>query len=322
MSLVAVTRWLPPPGPEPLRAAGLVLRYQDADRPPSRTELVDLVAGSDGILSLLTERIDEEILDAAGPGLRVVANHAVGYDNVDVAACARRGVVVTNTPDVLTGATADLTWALVLAAARRLGEGERLVRGGAWDGWRPGQLLGMGLEGKTLGIFGLGKIGTAVARRADAFGMRVAYYNRRPRPEALSLGATPVDLHGLLATSDVLVLTAPSTPETHHVIDAAALARMKPGAILVNTSRGPLVAEDDLVEALRSGRLRAAGLDVYEHEPAVHPGLLELENVVVLPHLGSATDEARAAMVELACGNLVAVLLGGTALTPVTPRTG
>jgi glyoxylate reductase len=176
----------------------------------------------------------------------------------------------------------------------------------------------MGLEGKTLGIFGLGKIGSAVARRAGAFGMRVIYHARHPRPEAASLDATWVDLAQLLASSDVLVLTAPSTPETRHVIDAAALARMKPGAILVNTSRGPLVAEDDLVEALRSGRLRAAGLDVYEQEPAVHPGLLELENVVLLPHLGSATDEARAAMVELACANVVAVLGGAAALTPVT----
>jgi glyoxylate reductase len=317
MSLVAVTRWLPPPGIGPLERAGLEVRHQAEDRPPSRAELLDLVRGARGVLSLLTERIDEEVLDAAGPDLAVVANLAVGFDNVDVDACRARGVVVTNTPDVLTEATADLTWALILAAARRLGEGERLVRAGAWDGWRPGQLLGMGLDGKTLGIFGLGKIGAAVARRAPGFGMRVVFHNRSARPEAARLGATPVSFDELLATADVLAITAPSTPETRHVIDAGALARMRPGSILINTSRGPLVAEDDLVEALRQGPLRAAGLDVYEREPQLHPGLVQLENVVLLPHLGSATDEARAAMVEVACANLVAVLAGRPALTPV-----
>lgn len=318
MSIVAVTRWLPPPGTGPLDAAGLDVRHQAEDRPPSRTELLELVRGARGILSLLTERIDGEVLDAAGPDLAVVANLAVGYDNVDVAACAARGIAVTNTPDVLTEATADLTWALILGAARRLGEGERLVRAGAWGGWRPGQLLGMGLDGKTLGVFGLGKIGTAVARRAPGFGMRVVFHNRSPRPEAARLSATPVSFDELLATADVLAITAPSTPETHHVFDAGALARMRPGSILVNTSRGPLVSEADLVDALRHGPLRAAGLDVYEREPELHPGLLALENVVLLPHLGSATDEARAGMVELACANVVAVLAGRPALTPVT----
>jgi glyoxylate reductase len=315
--LVAVTRWLPPPGIEPLVEAGLDVRYQHEDRPPPRVELLELVRDARAILCLLTERIDDQVLDAAGPGLAVVANLAVGFDNIDVAACRERGVVVTNTPDVLTEATADLTWALILAAARRLGEGERLVRAGRWEGWRPGQLLGVGLDGKTLGIFGLGKIGSAVARRATGFGMRVVFHNRSPRPEATALGAIPVGFDELLATADVLALTAPPTPETHHVIDARALARMKPGAILVNTSRGPLVAEDDLVRALRDGRLRAAGLDVYEHEPTLHPGLAELENVVLLPHLGSASEEARAAMVSLACANVIAVLEGRGALTAV-----
>lgn len=315
--VVVVTRWLPPPGTAPLADAGLEVRYQDEDRPPERPELLALVGGADGVLSLLTERVDDELLDAAGPQLQVVANMAVGYDNVDVEACSRRGVVVTNTPGVLTEATADLTWALILAATRRLGEGERLVRRGAWAGWRPGQLLGLGLQGKVLGVFGLGQIGAAVARRARAFGMEVRYTNRRPRPDEAELGARWVPIDELLASADVLSLNAPSTPETRHVIDAAALAAMKPGSVLVNTARGPLVDEAALVEALRSGHLRAAGLDVYEHEPELHPGLFGLEQVVLAPHLGSATDEARGAMVQLACDNIVAVLSGRRPLTPV-----
>lgn len=315
--VVAVARWLPPPGIGPLEEAGLEVRYQGEDRPPDRGELLELVSGAEGALTLLTERVDDELLDAAGPGLKVVANMAVGYDNIDVAACTRRQVVVTNTPGVLTEATADLTWALILAATRRLGEGERLVRRGEWTGWRPGQLLGPGLQGKVLGIFGMGQIGAAVARRGAAFGMVVRYTNRRPRPDDAEVGARWVPLDELLASADVLVLNAPSTPETRHVIDAAAMAAMKEGAVLVNSSRGPLVDEAALVEALRSGRLRAAGLDVYEREPTIHPGLLELEQVVLAPHLGSATDETRAAMVRLACDNIVAVLSGRAALTPV-----
>ena len=317
--IVAVTRWLPPPAVDPLVAAGLEVRYRAVDEPPSVDELASHVAGADAVLALLTERIDERILDAAGPQLAVVANMAVGYDNIDVHACAARGVIVTNTPDVLTEATADLTWALLLAAARRLGEGERLVRAGGWDGWRPGQLLGMGLEGKTLGVLGMGKIGSAVARRALGFGMHVTYHNRTESPRAAALGARYASFEELVAGCDVLVVTAPLSEATRHLLDAGALKRMKPGSILVNTSRGPLVDEAALVEALRSGHLRAAGLDVYEREPALAEGLAELDNVVLAPHLGSATDEARAAMVELACGNIVEVLAGRAPLTPVAP---
>jgi glyoxylate reductase len=314
---VAVTRWLPPPGVAPLVEAGLGVAYREVDDPPGRDELLALVAGAEGILCLLTERIDAEVLDAAGPQLAVVANMAVGYDNIDVAACRARDVVVTNTPDVLTDATADLTLALLLAAARRLGEGERLVRARQWEGWKPGQLLGMGLDGKTVGIIGMGKIGTAVARRCRGFGMRVVYHNRRPSPDAATVDATLVELAALLARADIVVLTVPSTPETRHLIDAGALAAMKPGSILINTARGPLVDEAALLDALRRGHLRAAGLDVYEREPAIEAGLFELDNVVLLPHLGSATDEARGAMVTLACRNLAAVLGGDEALTPV-----
>jgi lactate dehydrogenase-like 2-hydroxyacid dehydrogenase len=317
-AVVAVTRWLPPPGVSPLVEAGLDVRYREEDRTPSRPELLRHVAGAAGVLSLLTERIDDEVLESAGPGLAVVANLAVGYDNIDVDACRRRGVVVTNTPDVLTEATADLTWALVLAAARRLGEGERLVRAGHWSGWRPGELLGMGLDGKTLAIFGMGKIGTAVARRAMGFGMRVAYHNRSRSPRESEVDARWVPLDELFRTADVLALCAPATDDTRHVVDASSLALMKPGAIVVNTARGPLVDEAALAEALTDGRLRAAALDVYEREPEISAELLELENVVLLPHLGSATDEARAGMVELACANVVAVLGGRRALTPVT----
>lgn len=315
--VVAVSRSLPPPGVGPLEAAGFDVRHRDVDAPAGPDDLAQLVAPAAGLLCLLSERIDGALLDAA-PQLRVVANMAVGYDNVDVDACNERGVLVTNTPDVLTDATADLTWALLLAVARRIGEAERIARTGTWGGWRPGELLGVGLNGKVLGILGMGKIGAAVARRAVGFEMDVIYHNRRPVPGA---GPEWVERDELFARSDVLVLNAPSTPETHHVVDAAALAAMKPSALLVNTARGPLVDEAALVEALRDGTIAGAGLDVYEREPTIHPGLLQLENVVLLPHLGSATHEARAAMVQLACDNLVAVLGGEAPITPVNrPR--
>jgi len=312
--VVAVSRRIPAPGIEPLVAAGLDVRYRDVDAACPPDELAALVAPAAGLFCLLSERIDAGLLDAA-PNLRIVANMAVGYDNVDVAACAERGVVVTNTPDVLTDATADLTWALLLAVARRVAEGDRLVRSGNWTGWRPGELLGTGLGGKTLGIFGMGKIGSAVARRAAGFDMAVCYHNRRAVPGTT---ATYVSREELFARSDVVVLNAPSTPETRHVVDAAVLASMKPTAILVNTARGPLVDEAALVDALRRGVIAGAGLDVFEHEPVVHPGLFGLDNAVLLPHLGSATHEARGGMVQLACDNLVAVLSGRPPVTPVT----
>ncbi|MBM3684611.1 MAG: D-glycerate dehydrogenase [Actinobacteria bacterium] len=321
--IVAVTRSLPAPGVAPLLAAGFEVRHRDVDGPCPPDELHELVRGVDGVFALLSERIDEAFLDAAGPQLRVVANMAVGFDNVDVAACTARGVQVTNTPDVLTDATADLAWALILGAARRIPEADRLVRSGTWQGWRPMDLLGLTVAGKTLGILGMGKIGSAIARRATGFGMRIRYHNRTPSPEAAALGAELVDRATLFATSDVVVLAAPATPETHHVVDAAALATMRRSAILVNVARGTLVEESALVEALRAGTITAAGLDVYEFEPRLVDGLTACENTVLLPHLGSSTIEARAAMVELACGNITAVLGGRAPLTPVndlTPR--
>ena len=318
--LVYVTRLLPSPGTAPLEAAGFAVRQHEPDQPPTPDELRTGAADADALVCLLTDRVDGELLDAA-PGLRVVANVAVGFDNIDVPACTARGVLATNTPGVLTEATADLAWALLLAAARRVGEGERLVRAGAWEGWSPTQLVGQPVHGRTIGIVGMGAIGTAVARRARGFGMPVLYTSRSARPEVeAETGARQVPLDELLATADVVSLHAPLTPDTRHLIDAAALARMKPTAILVNTARGPVVDEAALVEALRAGRIAAAGLDVFEREPALADGLAELDNAVVLPHLGSATTEARATMVGLACANVVAALTGGEPPTPLNPE--
>lgn len=252
------------------------------------------------------------------PRLRIVANVAVGYNNVDLVAAEMRRVIVTNTPDVLTDATADLTWALVLACARRLVEGVDLVRSGAWTGWHPEQLLGLELRGRTLGLFGAGRIGTAVGRRAPAFGMRVIYASRSPKPELeAAAGATRVDRTRLLAESDVLSLHAPASPETKGFINAEALRAMKPGAVLVNTARGDLVREEALAEALERGHLGAAGLDVYTDEPAIHPRLSAAPRTVLLPHIGSATTETRRKMAGIALANVQAVLREEPPLTPV-----
>jgi len=316
---IVVTRRVPEPALEVLRAAGETW-VSPHDRPLEAVELHGAVAGADAVVALLHDRIDDGFLDAAGEQLAVVANVAVGYDNVDLAACARRGVVVTNTPGVLTDATADLAIALVLMATRRLGEGERLVRSGTPWSWHMFFQLGTGIQGKTLGIVGLGQIGRATARRARALGMRIVYSGRR-RADAeteAQLEAVHLSLDELLATADVVSLHCPLTPETRHLVDASALTRMKPAAFLINTTRGPVVDEAALVDALRDGVIAGAGLDVYEHEPAVHPGLLELENIVLLPHLGSATVETRTAMAVLAARNVVAVLGGEKPLTPVT----
>lgn len=273
---------------------------------------------AEALLPLLTVRVDTALLERA-PRLRVVACPTVGYDHVDLPACRARGVVVTHTPDVLTGATADLTWALLLAAVRRLPRAERSLRAGEFRGWGFWDYLGADLAGKVLGILGMGRIGQAVARRAEPFGMRVRYHSRtRLSPEEeRALGAEWVEWETLLETSDVLSLHAPLTPATRHLLDREALRRMKPGSVLVNTARGPLVDEAALVEALREGPLAGAGLDVYEREPEVHPGLLEMDNVVLLPHVGSATRETRTRMATLAAENVRAVLSGGAPLTPV-----
>jgi glyoxylate reductase len=319
---IAVTRRIPEPGLELLRGAGEVW-LSPHDRPLTRQELLKAVAGADALVTLLHDRIDGEVLDAAGPQLRVVGNVAVGYDNVDVAAATERGVVVTNTPGVLTDATADLAVALMLAVTRRLGEAERLVRSGHRWSWDMFFMLGSGLSGKTLGVVGLGGIGRAVAERALAFGLQIVYAGPRRAPaevESALGGARHLPLEDLLRDSDLVTLHCPLTPETRHLIDADALALMRPSAYLVNTARGPVVDESALVEALRSGALAGAGLDVYEDEPEVHPGLLELENVVLLPHLGSATVETRSAMAKLAAENAIAVLDGRAPPTPINPE--
>jgi glyoxylate reductase len=283
-----------------------------------------MVRGADAVLTLLTTKVDDAFLDAAGPQLKVVANVAVGYNNIDVAACARRGVVCTNTPGVLTEATADIAMALVLMATRRLGEGERVIRSGTPWQWGMFYMLGSGMQGRRLGIVGMGDIGQALARRAKAFGMTIAYSNRKPVAPHIEqeLGAAFMSLDELLSTSDVVSINCPYSPATHHLISAPQLQQMKPSAFLVNTARGPIVDEAALVDALRAGTIAGVGLDVFEQEPTVHPGLLELENAVLVPHLGSATVETRAAMARLAAHNAVNVLSGVEPPTPIpVPQT-
>jgi glyoxylate reductase len=291
----------------------------DVERPeggaPTHDELVRRVAGKQALVCLITDQIDRAVIEAA-TDLRIIANVAVGYNNVDAAAARERGIIVTNTPDVLTGATADLTWVLILGITRRIGEGERLVRRHAWPGWAFDQLLGMELRGKQLGIIGYGRIGRAVAARAAPFGMRVAYAARPG--QAGEAAAEPMPVDRLLSTSDVVSIHVPLTPETRHLIDQPALARMKRTAYLVNVSRGPVVDEAALVWALKNRLIAGAALDVYEEEPKVHPNLLTLENVLLAPHLGSATTETRTAMADLAVSNVLAVLSGQPPLTPVS----
>ncbi|WIG17204.1 2-hydroxyacid dehydrogenase [Kocuria rosea] len=318
MSRVVVTGRVPDAAIQKLRAAHEVEMWPDPE-PIGREELLRRVAGADAVVSLLTERIDAELLDAAGPQLKVVANVAVGYDNIDVPACTERGVVATNTPGVLTDATADIAFGLILMATRRLGEGERLIRSGRDWKWGMFFLLGSGLQGKTLGVVGMGGIGQATARRAKAFGMEIVYQSRSEIDPGIvaELGARRVDLDELLSISDVVSLHCPYGPATHHLIGAEQLTAMKDSAYLVNTARGPIVDEAALASALREGRIAGAGLDVYEHEPQVHPDLLELDNVVLVPHLGSATVETRTAMAVLAADNVLAVLGGQRPPTPI-----
>jgi glyoxylate reductase len=315
---IVVTGRVPEPALELLRAAGELEAHMQETALPAK-ELHAAIAGADAVITLLSDKVDDAFLDAAGPQLRVVANVAVGYDNVDVAACSARGVLVTNTPGVLTDATADIAMALILMVTRRLGEGERVIRSRTAWRWHMHYMLGTSLQGKKLGIVGLGQIGTATARRARAFGMEVIYCGRRRADEELEaeLAATFFGFDDLLGTSDIVSLHCPLTPQTHHLITAERLAQMRSDAYLVNTTRGPVVDEKALAEALRAGVIKGAGLDVFEHEPDVNPALLELENAVLFPHLGSATIETRTAMAVLAARNAAAVLGGEEPLTPV-----
>ena len=287
------------------------LFHQPGSPLPARTDV-------DAIIPLVSQPVGEAEL-AGLPSLRVVANYGVGYDNIDRAAAARRGIVVTNTPDVLTDATADLALALLLAAARRLREGLHLARSGDWDGWHPTQLLGMGLQGRVLGILGAGRIGVATARRAAAFGMEIAYWNRSASPamESEAGGRRIEDLETLLAAADVVSVHLPLTSETLGFLNSARLAAMKPGSILVNTARGAIVEQEALAGVLGSGHLAAAGLDVFENEPEIPAELRSLPNCFVLPHVASATRDARQAMWDLAAANARAVLAGEEPLTRV-----
>lgn len=312
MSAVLVTCKLPSSVLAKLREQADVDLYTgEAAIPPD--ELRARIADKDALICLLTDTVDRSVIDAA-PALKAIANVAVGYNNIDVAYARSRGIVVTNTPDVLTESVADFTWALILAITRRLSEGERLVRRGEWKGWALDLLLGTELRGKQLGLVGVGRIGRAVAARAGAFGMRVAY---TARSETALAGAEAMPLDRLLLTSDIVSLHVPLTPDTRSLIDKRALARMKRSAYLINTARGPVVDEEALAWALHHHLLAGAALDVYENEPAVHPDLLTLENVLLVPHLGSGTTETRTAMADLAVENVLAVLAGRPALTPV-----
>ncbi len=276
------------------------------DRPLTRAELEAAVAKADVLVPTITDRIDADLLAKAGPQLTLIANFGVGVDHIDLHAAREHKILVTNTPGVLTEDTADMTMALILSVPRRLGEGEKLIRAGQWDGWKPSGMLGHRINGKTLGIVGMGRIGRAVARRAQGFGIRTIYHNRHRLPEGVEaeLGARFVDLDTLFSQSDVVSINCPHTPETHHLVDGQRLGQMRADAYLVNTARGEVVDEDALIKSLEAGRIAGAGLDVYVNEPHVDPRLLKLPNTVLLPHMGSATYEGRAAMGEKVIANI------------------
>jgi len=319
---VFVARVIPDEGLAPVRDACEVDLWTD-QLPPPRDELLRRVAGKDGLLTLLTDRVDAELLDAAGPQLKVVSNYAVGFDNFDIPELTRRRIPAGNTPGVLTETTADLAFALMMAAARRVDEGSRYVRQGRWKTWGPMLLMGVDLHGATLGIVGFGRIGREMAKRASGFGMQVVYHDVHPATpdEERALNARRVEMDELLAGSDMVSLHTNLTDETRHLIDAAALARMKPTAILVNTSRGPVVDQAALFEALRDGQIFAAALDVTDPEPmAPDDPLLTLENCLVVPHIASATGVTRGKMAAIAAANLLAGLRGDPLPSCINPE--
>lgn len=310
----------------PDRGLDLVREFCDADvwadeLPPPREEIIKRVQGADGLLSLLTDKIDGEVMDAAGPKLKVISNYAVGFDNIDVDAANTRGIPVGNTPDVLTDATADFAFALLMSAGRRVLEGDRYVRAGKWKTWGPMLLLGNDIKGATLGLVGFGRIGRAMAKRASGFDMRVLFHDPGKEEGDPELNAARVDFGTLLEESDFVSLHTPLTPDTHHLIDAEALRRMKPDAVLVNTSRGPVVDMDALYEALKNHRIFAAALDVTDPEPLPpsHP-LLTLDNLVIAPHAASASTTARSNMAWMAARNLIAGLKGERLPNCVNPQ--
>jgi lactate dehydrogenase-like 2-hydroxyacid dehydrogenase len=318
---VFVSRIIPDEGLDAIRAACDMDLWEEP-LPPPRDELLRRVAGVDGALTLLTDRVDDGFLDAAGPGLKVVSNYAVGFDNIDVAACARRGIPVGNTPGVLTETTADLAWALLMAAARRLPEADRFVRAGSWKTWGPLLLLGPDVHGATIGIVGFGRIGQAVAKRAQGFGMEILYHDLEPLPESVTapFGATYLRLEQLLPRCDFVTLHVNLSPVTRHLINAETLALMKPTAVLVNTSRGPVIDQAALATALRDGVIWAAALDVTDPEPIpMDDPLVGLDNCLIVPHIASASRATRGKMAAMAAANLVAGVRGEPLPTEVPP---
>jgi lactate dehydrogenase-like 2-hydroxyacid dehydrogenase len=317
---VFITRTIPDKGLDLIKELCDVDLWSD-DLPPSREELLRRVRGVDGLLCLLTERIDAGVMDTAGPPLKVISNFAVGFDNIDIRAATTRKIPVGNTPDVLTDATADFALALMLSVGRRLMEGGRYVRAGQWKTWNPMLLLGIEMKGATLGLVGFGRIGKAVARRAMGFDMRVIYYDPTEAETHSDLNATNVDFETLLRESDIISLHTPLTDKTHHLIDSAALSKMKSTAVLINTARGPVVDPDALHEALKQNRIFGAALDVTEPEPLPPDSpLLTLDNIVIMPHLGSASITARDNMSWLAAKNLIAGLKGERLPNCVNPQ--
>lgn len=310
-TILLTRRW--PAAVEAHLAERYAVTLREPDRPMQREDLKQAMRDFDALCPTVTDTIDAEIIGTDGRRVRFIGNYGVGYAQIDVAACHTAGIQVSNTPDILTDATANLAITLMLMASRRAGEGERLLRAGQWDGWAPTQLIGSDLEGRLLGIIGFGRIGQAMAAKAKAaFGMRIAFFARR-RPEPLPFDAEHfADLDELLAAADMLSIHVPGGPETQHLLDQRRLGLLKPGAILINTARGTIVDEAALAGALRTGAIAAAGLDVYEREPAIDPGLLNLENAVLLPHLGSATQDTRIAMGMRVARNLDAFFAGET----------
>ena len=287
------------------------VEVNNEDRPLRREELLDKVRGRHGVMTMLNDMVNDELMDAAGSQCRIFANYAVGVNNIDIPSASQRGIFISNTPDVLTDATADMAWALLLATARRIAEGDRIIRSGGFIGWSPLFMLGVEVTGKTLGIVGAGRIGQAVARRASGFDMKILYTANSPKTDfEKTTGASFIGLDSLLELSDFVSLHVPLTPVTHHLISKHEFGIMKETAILINTSRGPVIDEKALAEALRTGQIRGAGLDVYEREPEVEKGLLDLDKAVLCPHLGSATRETRERMGLMAAENILAALRG------------
>jgi len=317
---VYVTRVIPEPGLAVLRKECETTDVNPDDRVLTREELLSEVKGRDGVLCLLTDKIDAEVFDAAS-GAKIFANYAVGYDNIDVPAATERGIAITNTPGVLTDATSDMAWSLLFTIARRTAESDKYTRAGKFKGWGPMLFLGGDITDRTLGIIGAGRIGTAFARKSVGFRMKVLYSDVRENKELeKEVGAKKVDLDTLLKEADYISVHVPLMPETTHLIGKREFGLMKKSAYLINTSRGPVVDEKALVEALKSGEIAGAGLDVYEKEPEVEPGLFKLDNIVLAPHLGSATIETRTKMATMAAGNLVAMLKGEEPPNIVNPE--